>query len=73
MTYRIITLREERRGRRREGGEEKEEKRGRRGEGRRGGDCIHLLTILKVARPTVFSRSTNLESKLKEFFVFVKF
>ena len=34
---------------------------------------IAALLLLKVARSPVFSRPTSLESKLIEFFVFVKF
>ena len=35
--------------------------------------CASSVHAFKVARSPVFSRSTNLESKLIEFFVFVKF
>ena len=35
--------------------------------------AVNILYVFKVARSPVFLRSTNLESKLIEFFVFVKF
>ena len=37
------------------------------------GTSLSTVFNVKVARSPVFSRSTNLESKLMEFFVFVKF